>query len=222
MEQNKSKHKIDFEVLEVIGGHFSEEGDVIVGVIDLAPEVQAAVVQVYPPGTIERKSRGEELNLAISDIRAAIIEISSTARDDYRKNVVFSRMSDIREPLFLSQTKPTKENMTSNVPCRLAIIGLPPISINMRDEEVLNYFKQKFLNLSVNSMERVMIDVAGYALPFAISVVYPKERVLIGKDTFISFIIPVGMVGEKVGFDLHPQIPEDLELLLLQESSPDK
>jgi hypothetical protein len=222
MEQNKSKHKIDFEVLEVIGGHFSEEGDVIVGVADLAPGVQAAMVQVYPSGIIERKSRGEELNLGISDIKAAIVEVSSTAGDDYRKNVVFSRMSDIREPLFLGQMKPVEESMVSTVPCRLAIVGLPPISINMRDEVVLNYFKQKFLNKTVSSMERVMIDVAGYALPFAISVVYPKERVLIGKNTFISFIIPVGMVGEKVGFDLHPQIPEDLELLLLQETSSEK
>ena len=222
MEPNKSKHKIDFGVLEVIGGHFSEEGDVIVGVVDLAPGVQAAMVQVYPSGIIERKSRGEELNLGISDIKAAIVEVSSTAGDDYRKNVVFSRMSDIREPLFLGQMKPVEESMASTVPCRLAIVGLPPISINMRDEEVLNYFKQKFLNKTVSSMERVMIDVAGYALPFAISVVYPKERVLIGKNTFISFIIPVGMVGEKVGFDLHPQIPEDLELLLLQETSSEK
>jgi len=221
LEPNKDQGLI-IGVLEVIGGHFSEEGDVIVGVIDLAPSVQAAMVQVYPAGTIEKKSNGEEVNLNPSDVKAAIVEISSTARDDYRKNVVFSRMSDIREPIFLELTQPIAETEISVVFCKLAIIGLPPISINMHDQGVLTYFKEKFMNLTVDPRSRVNIDVAGYALPFAISIVYPKERVLINEDTFISFIIPVGMVGENVGVDLYPQIPDELEQLLLQLSSSEK
>ena len=69
------------------------------------------------------------------------------------------------------------------------------------------------------SLERVLIEVAGYSLPFAISYVYPKERVLISKETFISFLIPVGMVDDKVGFDFYPQIPDELMLLFLNQSS---
>ncbi|MBN1683385.1 hypothetical protein JW865_07530 [Candidatus Bathyarchaeota archaeon] len=207
-----------FGFLEIIGGHFSEDGDVIVGILDLAPNVEAAIVQVYPAGTIKKKSEGQKLNLNPSEIKTAIVEISSTAREDYQKNVVFSRMSDIRNPVFLDVLKP-RSHESSNVPCTLAIISLPPISINIRDKNVFEYIKEKFLKLSVTSLERVLIDVAGYSLPFAISYAYPKERVLISKETFISFLIPVGMVDDKVGFDFYPQIPDELMLLFPNQPS---
>jgi len=140
-------HKPSSVSIDIIGGQSFQDTDCIYGIVNLTENISAAVVRLYPPGTHKKMMMGKPVK--IENVKGAIIEISTEAKNDYKETGMWSKWPDPRTLHYSELTSNTEQHeaISSEVPCQVIVL-IPPqtIKIDFENECVYSFFKNEFLS----------------------------------------------------------------------------
>ncbi|MCL4430605.1 MAG: hypothetical protein M1167_07610 [Chloroflexi bacterium] len=195
--------------MDIIGGKSFQNADLMHGIVNITENISAALILIFPPGTNEKIMTG--LPPKGENIKGAIIEISTEAKYDYKETGMWSKWPDPRTLHYseLTYNVEQPETISLEVPCQV-IVMMPPqtTKIDFENEQIYNFFKEKFLNKITRLDEKrneylkgigvqephewsaIDLQIAGLNLSFIVVYAYPAIPTKIVNTTNISYIIP--------------------------------
>ena len=175
--------------INYIGAQSLQEVDCFFGIIDITNDISAAVVQVYPAGTLSMMRSGKAIK--ITGKKEAIIEVSQEAKYDYKEIGMWSKWPEPQKVPFLKiESYEQLSKDLPDVPCKFVFLETPPFAeIRFEDKSVFSFFRNKLLNRTTITGDTIFLQIAGNKLPFPVAYTYPEETVKIDENTFISFLI---------------------------------
>ncbi|MCL4430657.1 MAG: hypothetical protein M1167_07885, partial [Chloroflexi bacterium] len=80
--------------IDYVGGQNFEDADCIFGIVNITKDISAAVIRLYPAGTLNEMRSGKAIKLTCE--KKAIIEISTEAKYDYKELGMWSKWPEPR------------------------------------------------------------------------------------------------------------------------------
>ncbi|MGA2681510.1 MAG: hypothetical protein ABSF44_06885 [Candidatus Bathyarchaeia archaeon] len=203
--------------IDYVGGQCFKNADCLFGIVNVTKDISAAVVRLYPPGTILKMKSGKNKLIAVKE---AIIEISTGAKYDFKELGMWSKWPEPRT-IHYSELKNNNEhslNVSSEISCKFVLLESPTfVEIVFENELVYSFFRNKFLNKSVKTGDTIVLSIRGHNLPFYVCYSYPEEFVRIDGNTHISYIISSNqttkiyptLISNKYTVRMYPFPPEE-------------
>lgn len=179
--------------MDFVGGQNFEDADCIFGIDNITKDISAAVIQLCPAGTINEQMRSGKAT-KLTWVKKAIIEISTEAKYDYKEMGMWSKWPEPRTIHYSEDALKNNEepslSVSSEIPCKFVLLESPAlVEIELENELVYNFFKNKFMNKSVKTGDTIVLRIAGNNLSFSVGYAFPEEFVRIDENTQVSYII---------------------------------
>jgi len=199
--------------MSIISASTCSKGELIYGIVSITKDIDAAVVELLPQGTINKGF--EKKSVTLKERTVAIVEISTKVKYDYKEIGAFSKWHQ-RKLHFLKYYYPKLKNevnqfrnVSSEVPCQV-IVMFPPAGtkIDVENKQIYDFLKNKFQNKLVSPDEEknkywkklgvqephewsnIDLQFSGLELSFNVVYAYPNITTKIDENTHISYIIP--------------------------------
>ena len=198
--------------MNIIGSYSYKDADVLRGIIPITNEIDAAVIHLYPPGSIKKMYKNKDSFLkTMDDIKGDILEISTNVKYDYKELGEGSKWGDITKKGYvkLHSAKEKDEDIPSNISCKYVLFSSPKLIIDFNNITVYNYFKSRFNGITINKEKVVKLFVAQQYLPFRIVYMNPEGTTIINDNTIISFIFPLSFSGKEITIQTYPVLPDE-------------